>query len=1016
MAGYHTRQGTGFELFRSSSEPAWRAPQLAALGAVLGQWSLAGSDPPLVSIPTGVGKTAISLAAPFIAGATRTLVVVPTRELRRQTVEAFRTQAQLRQINALTDDGNAEPVVREAQGRIANWADLDAADVVVGLPASISPVHYEDDPPPRDLFDLVIIDEAHHAPAATWTAILEHFEARKLLLTATPSRRDRRQLPGSLVYYFPLRQALDDGLYKPVKPYVLEVPAGASMSDQDDLVLDKVVDLLGQHEHQSSQFIVRAKTKARAEQLAAKYEQAGHPIPVLHSGLGRARQQEIVDALNAGDHRGVAMVGMLVEGFDLPSLRILAYHDKHKSLEPTAQLIGRLARVAEAFPQDAALVTARDIDVYPHLEGTLRDLYAEDEDWANVLPGIIDDHVQDARSNASYARSFTTAPGSIDLAHVCPLRRALIFEISSPQLWTPTFAGGQVPAELTVGERFAGQRILYSGTNPTHTTLLVVTGERTRPRWNNGDELDSMEYDLHLLSFRKAPVVTQPDLLMVNSARVGGQKALLVAAGAKDVARLGDPLRMQEAFDSLQRISVSSIGIRSTYGAARGTPSYKMFAGSSIENGLRGSDTARAALGHAMAQVSGSGGAFVAGVSTGKGKYWETRYTPLRHYEEFIATMAGRYWSPVAATSGPLLPQVSRGRRLDSWPVAEVLAASLDYALLGNEWEIDGHGPLDFADVLAGAEAAAAGAPAPSAPDRISLAVQFPTDAGMVPVWTGEADLLGEVTTTGAASAARRGSANPVQLHILLTEHPLQIVFADGSTVRGAEYMPPTTFETTLPPNLVEPVTWHGVNIRAETKARALQLGAGMSIHEWLENYLIAQPKRGRRRWILCNDGSGEIADYIVLEMLPRGQIAVDLWHAKYADGNNPGTRITDFEVVSSQAVKSRRWPNDTLLWERLGRRLDQTEKPRLTIIEGSERVLRVLLGLETRWSSTQALANKKPAVISRIGIVQPGLSVAQLEAAAAAGTVNAVQIVQLLGSFRDAVMQVADAVVLASA
>jgi superfamily II DNA or RNA helicase len=75
--------------------------------------------------------------------------------------------------------------------------------------------------------------------------------------------------------------------------------------------------------------------------LAGLYEARGIPVQVLHSGLGRASQQRIVDGLRSGEYRAVAVVGMLIEGFDLPSLRVIAYHDKHKSLPATAQLIGR---------------------------------------------------------------------------------------------------------------------------------------------------------------------------------------------------------------------------------------------------------------------------------------------------------------------------------------------------------------------------------------------------------------------------------------------------------------------------------------------------------------------------------------------------------------------------------------------------------------------------------------------------------------------------------------------------
>ena len=601
----------------------------------------------------------------------------------------------------------------------------------MGLPASISPAYFEASPPPSDLFDLIIVDEAHHAPASTWLSILDYFRGRALLLTATPHRRDKRRIPGKLVYYFPLRQALDEGLYQPVDPLIVGVPAGASRAAIDDLIRDEVVSVLASSDHATSQILVRAANKERAAGLSGLYQRAGFDFPVLHSGLGRARQRALIDGLRDGVHRGVVMVGMLIEGFDLPSLRVVAYHDKHKSLEPTAQLIGRLARVSPEYPQRSALVTARDVDVYPHLEGAVRRLYDEDQDWARVLPGIIDAQIEDDLRDTEYARSFDPGPSVVDLAYIHPLRRSVIFEVDGNVPWRPEFAAGELPEELGVGEKFVGQRVLYSGTNPARTTLMIVTGERLRPRWNSGDDLDSMEYDLHLVSYLEAPQTGQPDLLLVNSRRKAAQHELLDVIGATDVATKGDITRMQQAFDSLQRIAVSSVGVRSTYGAARGTPSYKMFAGSSIESGLRGSDTAQTSLGHAMAQVAESEGAFTAGVSTGKAKYWETRYTPLRQYDEFVASLATRYWFPTIAPSGPLLPQITRGQTMLTWRRATPIAVSMDYGLIGAEWAIDGLGSLDLADIRAGVEAKSLGAPPPSSSDHMPLAVLFPAIGGM---------------------------------------------------------------------------------------------------------------------------------------------------------------------------------------------------------------------------------------------------------------------------------------------
>lgn len=1014
MAGYYREPERQFRLFSSQDDPRWRRPQLAALGAVLAQWSLAEGESPLVSVPTGVGKTALALAAPFLAGANRTLVVVPTQELRRQTVERFRSQDILRAIGALPGADGTRPVVLEVKGRVEDWSTIEAADIVVALPASISPVHY-DAPPDEGLFDLIVVDEAHHAPAATWNAILEHFSAKSLLLTATPQRRDRKRLPGKLVYYYPLRQALREGLYQPVEPHILDVTAGSTKESNDQLVAARVAGLLAAPEHASSQFLVRAGTKARAESLSNLYSGLGFAVPVLHSGLGAARQREVIDGLRAGTHRGVAMVGMLVEGFDLPSLRIAAYHDKHKSLEPTAQLIGRLARVDPQHPQKSALVTAKDIDVYPHLEGAVRDLYAEDHDWSAVLPGIIDAFVEDDLKNTAYARAFDPNPGTVDLAQLNPLRRARVFEVRGDAPgWSPSYVDGEVPPALMAGELLVGQHILYSGTNPDHSTLLIVTVQQTRPRWSSGDALDSFEYDLHIVSFRRAAQLDRADLVLVNTRRVAAQKAMLDAIGADEAVNAGDPGRLQLAFDSLPRMAVSSVGVRNTYGATRGAPTYRMFAGSSIESGLRDSDTAQASLGHAMVQIAGEEGAFTAGVSTGKSKYWETRYTPLRGYEDFVTDFAARYWYPPAAPSGPLLPQINRGQTLAAWPAEPVIAVEMDYALVGFEWSLDNVGSLDFLELVAGALAISLGATT-TAPGRLPLAASFPDPTGTVTVWTGEADLLGQISPTGTELVARRGHGNPVALSELLSDRPPMIYFLDGSTVRGREVFTPSGAVTTLRQGLLSVHDWSGVDITAETTLKAVANGIGTSIHDWVAKHLCARPKRGRHRWILSNDGPGEIADHIVIELLPNSQLAVELWHSKFAAGPSPSVRVTDFEVVASQAIKSRRWPTDRRLWEQLGARLAGDAHPPAILIDGNRRQLEVLLGLHSRWKG-MALTTRRRSVIGHIAIVQPGLSKTALDAQSSNGDASAVQITQLLTVFGDAVSSVATASVLVSA
>lgn len=116
----------------------------------------------------------------------------------------------------------------------------------------------------------------------------------------------------------------------------MAVPDGADRAAIDGLVAVEVVSVLGREEHASGQFFVRASSKARASELVGVYESLGLQVPILHSGLGAAQQRSTIGALGDGTHRGVVMVGMLVEGFDLPSLRVAATstNTSHSSRQP----------------------------------------------------------------------------------------------------------------------------------------------------------------------------------------------------------------------------------------------------------------------------------------------------------------------------------------------------------------------------------------------------------------------------------------------------------------------------------------------------------------------------------------------------------------------------------------------------------------------------------------------------------------------------------------------------------
>lgn len=1006
MAGHYSSDEAIFSLFSRPTEPSWRPPQLGALGALLAHWSLPHKTPALVSVPTGAGKTAIAVAAPYLIRAGRTLVVVPSRDLREQSAKAFEAETVLRDIGVRS--GDSGPTVVQVAGRPSDWKSLEAADVVVAIPNSISPVYFEDTPPPPDLFDLVIFDEAHHAPAPTWRAILDHFSsARGLLLTATPQRRDGRRVPGDLVYHYPLRQALDDGFYKPVRPRIVDLSVDALRADIDASIVEEVVGLAKRPDHQSSTVLIRASSIDRAKELAERYKDAGLPVEVLSSRMSATSRAELVEQLRGGSVRAVAVVDMLGEGFDLPSLRIAAYHDKHKSVNATIQLIGRLVRSDSRYPQVSLLVAARDIDVYPQLQGVVRSLWEEDADWALVLPGVIDDHIAGSIANQEYARLLPAAPPEVAVEAIQPVIRGILYEVA-PDGWEPSFAAGVLPDVLVAGQRIQGQTVMYAACTPTNRTLIVLTTALERPRWHADAGLDSAVYNLHLLTWHPAAQTDQSHLLLVNSSDGAVAKSLLKAIDASERVRLGDPARLQEAFDGLARVSVSNVGVRNTYLGSRGVPSYRTFAGSGVDRGLRDADTAHGALGHAMAQVSDGRRTFTAGVATAKGKFWESRYVPLRQYEEDMTNYATRYWFPPAGGPGRLLPDIARGERLSEFPDDDIAAVELDPALFGMGWTLPSGRGIDLLDLQPDLERGRTA-------HILPLQAVDPTNPS-TPVWRGDLDVMGTFHDLSPI-LVQRGFGASRSLADILTDRPPNIYYLGGQSVVGSvlyRLRPPAV---DLPNLRYESRDWSTVDLTAETYANASAKGASKSIHEALEEWLRARPRRRRHRWILCNDGAGEIADYIVLEVDPGFRITASLWHAKAAGARTASIRVGDMQVVVAQAIKSRRWATDRTLWAELGARLSGRSGPKLTVVEGSETLLRIICGEDKRHPAF-SLTTRGPRIDCEVGIAQPGLALQNLrdDLNSATPSRSSQQIRELLTVWHDAVALVGSPVLLSTA
>lgn len=322
--------------------------QLGAIHAVAAHFAV-DERRAMVTMPTGSGKTAVLMMAPFVLRSERVLVITPSRMVREQIVEDFGGLITLRRVGAIPTDVRSPKVIEvKRQVRSADdWEALRSSEVVVSTPNCVSPGYANIPPLPADLFDLVLVDEAHHSSASTWAELLAAVPSnvKKVLFTATPFRRDDKEIHARIIFNYPIQRAFADGIFGQIR----YVPVALTPNDTNsDIPIAKRTEEIFRADRAGGlnhYVMVRTDGQKRAEALADIYSQhTGLRLALIHSGIAVKHVKESIAALEAGTLDGIICVNMLGEGFNFPRLTIAAIHAPHRSLEVTLQFIGRFAR------------------------------------------------------------------------------------------------------------------------------------------------------------------------------------------------------------------------------------------------------------------------------------------------------------------------------------------------------------------------------------------------------------------------------------------------------------------------------------------------------------------------------------------------------------------------------------------------------------------------------------------------------------------------------------------------
>ena len=344
-----------------------------------------GGKNALIQIPVGCGKSGLAAILPFGIAEGRVLVIAPNLTIKDELYKAF-------------DITNKQKCFWRQRGVLEGRhmmggpyvCTLDAGNLSVCEKSHIvlTNIHQFGTNAekwltkfPEDFFDLIIVDEAHHGPAASWKRVVERFPNAKVAnLTATPFRSDRQKLEGELIFRYPFKSASIKGYVKKLKASyaapseltftmkgeertftleeVLEMKEdewfsrGVALSPPCNVsIVDNSLEKLEQLRQTGTkhQLIAVACSINHARQIRSLYQERGYEAAIVHSSSDKEADEKANEEVMRDLYNGVldciVQVQMLGEGFDHPKLSVAAIFRPFRSLAPYIQFVGRILRV-----------------------------------------------------------------------------------------------------------------------------------------------------------------------------------------------------------------------------------------------------------------------------------------------------------------------------------------------------------------------------------------------------------------------------------------------------------------------------------------------------------------------------------------------------------------------------------------------------------------------------------------------------------------------------------------------
>ena len=209
---------------------------------------------------------------------------------------------------------------------------------------------------------LIIIDEAHHAVAGSWSKILNHYpDAIRLGVTATPCRLDGRGLKeffDDLILGPTIPELVEQGYLSPHRVFAAPKPVvlDGLKTRAGDFAKEEVSERMKEYtikgdtvEHwrkhaKGVPTVAFCVDIDHAEAVAEKFNDSGIKADIITGEMKNDDRDQVINDLSNGSIQVLVSVDVVSEGFDLPIIGCAILLRPTKSEGLYMQQVGRILR------------------------------------------------------------------------------------------------------------------------------------------------------------------------------------------------------------------------------------------------------------------------------------------------------------------------------------------------------------------------------------------------------------------------------------------------------------------------------------------------------------------------------------------------------------------------------------------------------------------------------------------------------------------------------------------------